>query len=519
MDAAGFFGKLPSHGDFVSRRLSRDFLDIWDNWLQRAIAESKASLGDDWLEIYLTSPIWRFALMPGICGTDAYLGLVMPSIDRVGRYFPLTIAIPIPADTSTLGLAIAGARWFDASEQLLLSVLDDDGPDLEAFDRQTEAMTAELSDSDSLFLPEVERTGAASTQWQLSAAADLSPGLAICAIAGGVIRDQAGPLSMWWTSGSEVSRARFVAAIGLPDPIEFASMLGDREEAIPEDWQDVGELPQQEAPQPATLPPAAEQPLPQTGETIGETVSLEALINAPVKLSFSSAAKTDAGKVRRDNEDAVLEKSDQSLWLVADGMGGHAAGKTASAAVVSAIDEMEVPTDIDARIEAVTRALQSVNHQLRSFSEHRPECAGLGSTVAVLIIANGTSAIVWAGDTRVYRKRGQQVEQLTADHSERQERMDRGDINSILGGATNVVTRAIGGEAILQVSTIRQAVHPGDRFLLCSDGVYEELPMFQMAELLDGPDCATACDAIIAAVLEGRAQDNASAIVVDALGE
>lgn len=519
MDAAGFFGKLPSHGDFVSRRLSREFLGAWDSWLQRAIAESKASLGDDWLEIYLTSPIWRFALMPGICGSDAYLGLVMPSIDRVGRYFPLTIAVPVPADTSTLGLAIAGARWFDASEQLLLSVLDDEGPDLEAFDRQTEAMTAELHDSDSLFLPEVERTGSASTQWQLSAAGDLSPGLAICAIAGGVIRDQAGPLSMWWTSGSEVSRARFVAAIGLPDPTGFASMLGDREEAIPEDWQDADDLPQPQTPQPMTQPPAAEEPLPQTGRVIEETLTLEALINAPVRLNFSSAAKTHTGKVRRANEDAVLDKGDQSLWLVADGMGGHAAGKTASAAVVSAIDEMNVPTDIDARIEAVIRALQSVNRQLRSFSEHRRECAGLGSTVAVLIIANGTSAIVWVGDTRVYRKRGHRLEQLTVDHSERQERMDRGDINSILGGATNVVTRAIGGEEILQVSTVRQAVQPGDRFLLCSDGVYEELPVFQMAELLDEPDSVSACDAIIEAVLEGRAQDNASAIVVDALGE
>ena len=103
MDAAGFYGKLPSHGDFVSRRLPREFLDVWDSWLQQAVAESKARLGSDWLDAYLNSPIWRFALMPGICGDQAYLGLMMPSIDRVGRYFPLTVAAPLEPGAAVIG--------------------------------------------------------------------------------------------------------------------------------------------------------------------------------------------------------------------------------------------------------------------------------------------------------------------------------------------------------------------------------------------------------------------------------
>ena len=91
---AGFYGKLPARGDFVSRRLPRSFVEPWDAWLQQGFASSRDHLGDGWLEAYLTSPIWRFVLAPGVCGPAGVAGVVMPSVDSVGRYFPLTIAQP-----------------------------------------------------------------------------------------------------------------------------------------------------------------------------------------------------------------------------------------------------------------------------------------------------------------------------------------------------------------------------------------------------------------------------------------
>ena len=218
------------------------------------------------------------------------------------------------------------------------------------------------------------------------------------------------------------------------------------------------------------------------------------------------------------NEDAVLDDAGESIWVVADGMGGHASGNTASTAVISAIKELQLPGELDSRVEAVTRALQLVNRQLRSFADHRHECAGMGSTVAAPTAVRGNIAIVWAGDTRVYRRRGDFLEQLTVDHSERQERFERGDISPILNGISNVVTRAVGGEEILQASTVRHVLHPGDRFLICSDGVYEELALHEMASLLSEATASGACDSIINAVLASRARDNASAIVVDATG-
>jgi len=90
--AIGFCGKLPARGDFVSIGLPRGFVEPWHDWMQRMLAASRVALGEDWLAAWNVAPIWRFALPPGDCGPDAVLGLWMPSIDRVGRQFPLTFA-------------------------------------------------------------------------------------------------------------------------------------------------------------------------------------------------------------------------------------------------------------------------------------------------------------------------------------------------------------------------------------------------------------------------------------------
>ncbi|MYM35750.1 type VI secretion system-associated protein TagF [Duganella sp. FT94W] len=115
-DAPGFFGKIPSHGDFVARRLPPTFTGPWDAWLQAGMADSRARLGDAWLPVYLDSPIWRFALGAGVCGPQACYGVMMPSVDRVGRYFPFTIA--------AAGRCRApAAAWYAALEALALAAL------------------------------------------------------------------------------------------------------------------------------------------------------------------------------------------------------------------------------------------------------------------------------------------------------------------------------------------------------------------------------------------------------------
>ena len=134
--APGFFGKVPSHGDFVARRLPAAFVSVWDGWLQAGLADSRERLGADWLAAYLYSPIWRFALDAGVCGPQAWAGLMMPSVDRVGRYFPLTIGLPL----DDLGL-VPDEVWYAGVETLALSGLDP-GFSLVAFDAALLALAA-----------------------------------------------------------------------------------------------------------------------------------------------------------------------------------------------------------------------------------------------------------------------------------------------------------------------------------------------------------------------------------------
>ena len=92
---AGFYGKLPGKGDFLTRNLPRQFVDVWDDWLQSGMNAAKQVLGDEWLQVYLTSPLWRFVLPPGICGESAWAGVMMPSMDRVGQYTILKMIMQV----------------------------------------------------------------------------------------------------------------------------------------------------------------------------------------------------------------------------------------------------------------------------------------------------------------------------------------------------------------------------------------------------------------------------------------
>lgn len=115
---AGWFGKLPILGDFAQRRLPHDVVERWDAWLQAGITDSRAALGEAWLDNYLTAHVWHFVLMPGVLGAHAWAGVWMPSVDRVGRYFPLTLLAPLPAEQALGSSTSALGNWLLALEDI-----------------------------------------------------------------------------------------------------------------------------------------------------------------------------------------------------------------------------------------------------------------------------------------------------------------------------------------------------------------------------------------------------------------
>ena len=124
-EPAGWFGKMPALGDFASRRLPDAWIAGWDAWLQHELVNSRELLGDDeWLALYMVAPVRRFWLAPGLLTPDAWSGLLMPSVDSVGRQFPFTLAAPLRAGQDHLVDALASDDWFDAADAVARQVLD-----------------------------------------------------------------------------------------------------------------------------------------------------------------------------------------------------------------------------------------------------------------------------------------------------------------------------------------------------------------------------------------------------------
>lgn len=122
---AGAFGKIPAHGDFIRLGLPGGFIRAWDRWLQDAMIAARADLGDRWADCYMSAPIWRFSLPAGLAGAQAVSGILMPSVDRVGRQYPLTLALTAP-DSATALRHFANAALFERLETIALEALDRD---------------------------------------------------------------------------------------------------------------------------------------------------------------------------------------------------------------------------------------------------------------------------------------------------------------------------------------------------------------------------------------------------------
>ncbi|MGE5451948.1 MAG: type VI secretion system-associated protein TagF [Acidobacteriota bacterium] len=137
-ERAGWYGKLPALGDFGGRRLPTEFVARCDAWLSQGIQTSQAQLGDRWLHTYLTAPIWRFAWSPGLAGSPWWIGVMMPSVDNVGRYFPLVVAQACGHPPLHEGPHDALDAWLDHISNACMSTLQP-GMSVDAFESQLAA--------------------------------------------------------------------------------------------------------------------------------------------------------------------------------------------------------------------------------------------------------------------------------------------------------------------------------------------------------------------------------------------
>lgn len=233
-------------------------------------------------------------------------------------------------------------------------------------------------------------------------------------------------------------------------------------------------------------------------------------------ITWTSAAATDVGGKRKINEDSLLERPELGLWVVADGMGGHAAGDVASNAIVHPLQSIARPDALPDFVEVVEDTLLSVNQQLRDYARDQLGGRTVGSTVVSLILSQHTGVCLWAGDSRLYRLRNGQLTRLSRDHSAVQEMVEAGAITQAEADRhpkSNVITRAVGGADILFVDAAVFAPEAGDTYLLCSDGLYNEVSEDSIRRKL-GLDSEEATRKLIDEALDNGGRDNISVVIV-----
>jgi type VI secretion system protein ImpM len=485
----GFYGKLPSHGDFLRRRVSDAFVGVWDGWLQDCVAASRSALGESWLDVYLTSPAWRFTCAPGVCGPAPIVGLMVPSVDRVGRYFPLTLVGELPAGSSVLAAASQMAGFFDAAERLVIETLAAEQVDLETFDDEITQLAEELGAG--MVAPRLAfdpmaaeiLNGGVPAYWQVPIDSPSQLGPAFEELLSQRLASLYDPLVLWWTSGSSIVVPSCLIAKGLPHPEAFAAMLDGSWSA--RQWRSV----------PAYV------------ET--DTALADTLINDVAPPRFRSAAATDVGRVRTINQDAFVERPEVGVWVVADGLGGLSNGEVASRMVCDSLADIMPDGSFDQAIEDARERVSQVNGHLDRLAAQSGNGVRSGSTIVALLARGTRCAILWAGDSRVYRLRSGRLHQMTRDHN-------LAETEGATGPDAYAITRAVGGEQTLALDLRRDGVRTGDRFLLCSDGLTRAVPEAQIRAWLEHEDIRSAVDGLIAATLDAGAPDNVTVLIVEA---
>jgi serine/threonine protein phosphatase Stp1 len=233
------------------------------------------------------------------------------------------------------------------------------------------------------------------------------------------------------------------------------------------------------------------------------------------RLRYSAASHV--GRVRKINEDSILAIPELSIWVVSDGMGGHAAGDFASQTVVDALAVLPRDLEPGDLMRAVRNALQRAHDMIRD--EARARAADMiGATVVVLIVADGHFVAFWSGDSRLYRFRDGEIELLTTDHSVVAEFVLSGQMTWDEAEAhphSNAITRAVGVGDALELDKIRGTVTRGDRFLLCSDGLTKYADFKTLRRHVTGAPIETVAERLMQLALDGGGADNISVIVVD----
>jgi serine/threonine protein phosphatase PrpC len=253
-------------------------------------------------------------------------------------------------------------------------------------------------------------------------------------------------------------------------------------------------------------------------------------------LETQAWCRTSVGRVRKENEDAYIADPEQGIFVVCDGMGGHAAGEVASRTsvevvaaelrqvmpVVRELDAKNSPSDRQQVCELLDAAVQHACKRVYEIAASNSECRGMGTTMSVLVVAGAMGYIAHVGDSRIYMIRGGRVYQLTEDHTVVAEQLKRGLVTAEEAKDApyrSVLTRAVGIQEYVQVDTLPFEILPADYFVLCSDGLSNYVRGEEFLGFLTNHAVNDVPQKLVDAANERGGRDNITVLMVDVVGE
>ena len=510
----GFYGKLPFYADFLHLSNNEKLVEEWEKWAQQTLHKSQQIHGKDyWLEQYVKSPVWQFMLTPGVINDSAYIGVMIPSVDSVGRYYPFMFYIKVVSNDLSSLLVADLSSWLAEIQDYILQILELDTYSFEELKRGIiDISNKYIDNNDSSDVKQIQEDYSTivfshskyhhqQTLTQLQFITMLS------------CHNQ----SIWWCDETDTMKANSAVITGMPSARVYLAMLNGN-------WETYGITPfainptssQNKNPEielDSVSKPACEVDTCCESEELDissdPTIDLRQHLNPKVssqQIGLNDSTKAHAishkGHLRELNEDSFLNESYRNLWVVADGMGGHANGDYASGKLVEALAATPLSNDFDTAFDLINQAVSYANRKLYEYSDET-----IGTTLSLLYICDNRALCVWAGDSRIYLIDSRGIlKQITKDHC----------VDGESGYESNILTRAVGADETVELDQVIVDLEQGDRLFLCSDGVYGEIAQGQIANTLhNGLSSKHACEDIIEQVLQTEAKDNLTAIVVD----
>ena len=233
-------------------------------------------------------------------------------------------------------------------------------------------------------------------------------------------------------------------------------------------------------------------------------------------MEWQIATQTHRGNVRRINEDTLLVEKQYPLLMVADGMGGHEAGDVASRMLAEKLGTLQLSEGLHNTLDLVKGTIMQCNDNMIDYATRKLDGQTIGSTVVTMLAEGFSGACVWAGDSRLYRARDGQLQQLTGDHSYVAEMVRAGQLSAeeaVNHPSSNVITRAVGAAKKLELDSDTFEITAGDTYLLCSDGLYNEVASNEILAAMLAGDIWQSSHQLLNLCLSRKARDNISFVI------